>query len=141
VAENDISKVKLGDKASFAVGYMPDEDYHGEVIQIDQSPQTIQNIMSYGVVIGTLDLELWLKPSMTTVITVVVDRRDNVLRAPIRRSAIHPAALRLMVKTLPDVSSRLWVLRAGKPIVIPVQLGLDAPRPQRPHLARGPCHA
>jgi HlyD family secretion protein len=125
VGENDISDVKLGDKASFSVQSTPNEVYRGEVIQIGQSPQTIQNITTYDVVISAPNPRLSLQPGMAATITVMVDRRDNVLRAPDQALRYSPGGHKADPITQPDGSSRLWVLRAGKPTAIPAQLGLD----------------
>jgi HlyD family secretion protein len=82
VGENDIGKVKLGDKASFTVEPLSDQAFAGEVIQIGRLPQTIQNITTYELVISGPNPELSLEPGMTAEVTVTVDRGDNVLRTP-----------------------------------------------------------
>jgi HlyD family secretion protein len=125
VGENDISNLKPGNKASFNIESTPNEVYRGEVVQIGQSPQTIQNITTYDVVISAPNPGLSLQPGMAATITVMVDRRDNVLRAPDQALRYSPAGLKADPKTQPDGFSRLWVLRAGKPTAIPTQLGLD----------------
>jgi hypothetical protein len=98
VSEKDISNVKLGDKASFTVESMPNEVYHGEVVQIGQSPQTIQNITTYDVVISAPDLELWRKPGMATWSPLWSTGATTCCARQIRRSTIRPTGLRLMVK-------------------------------------------
>jgi HlyD family secretion protein len=67
---------------------------------------------------------------MTATIRIVVDRRDDVLRAPnlaLRYSPRDPAVPNgASGPTMPpDGRSQLWILRDGKPTAIPVQLGLD----------------
>jgi HlyD family secretion protein len=116
-----MSEIKVGDKASFTVESLPDQAFAGEVIQFGGLPQTIQNATTYDLVISAPNPELSLEPGMTAVITVTADRRDNVLRAPDQALRYLEADLRVP----PDGSSRLWILRAGKPTAIPVQLGLD----------------
>ena len=82
VSKNDIGEVKLGDKATFTVGSFPSRPFHGTVTQIGLSPQTIQNVVTYDVVITASNPDLLLEPGMTTTATIVVDRRDDSLRAP-----------------------------------------------------------
>ena len=125
VGENDISKVKVGDKASFTVESLSHQAFAGEVIQVGWLPHTIQNITTYDVVISASNPELSLEPGMATAITITVDRRDNVLRAPDQALRYSPGNLKADWGTPPDGSSRLWILRAGKPTAIPIQLGLD----------------
>ena len=60
----------------------------------------------------------------------MVDRRDDVLRAPIRALRYSPRDLAVPGGTggpraSPDGWSQLWILRDGKPTAITVHLGLD----------------
>jgi len=82
VSEKDIGEVKVGDKATFTVKSLPDHPFTGEVTQISQLPRTIENIVTYDVVISARNPDLLLEPGMAAAITIVVDRRDDVLRAP-----------------------------------------------------------
>jgi HlyD family secretion protein len=71
-----------------------------------------------------------LKPDMTATIRILVDRRDDVLRAPNQALRYSPRELAVTngagnPRTSPDGSSRLWILRHGKPSEITIQLGLD----------------
>jgi HlyD family secretion protein len=125
VAENERSKIKLGDKASFTVDFFSNETFAGEVIEIGQTQQTIQNVMTYDVVISAPNPNLLLKPGMNATVQVTVDRRDNVLRASNQALRYSPSGFEADSKALPDGSSRLWVLRDGKRTEIKVQLGLD----------------
>jgi HlyD family secretion protein len=60
----------------------------------------------------------------------VIDRRDDVLRAP--NQALHYSPRDLAVtsggaslRAPPDGLSQLWILRDGAPTAVPIQLGLD----------------
>lgn len=130
VREKDISEVKRGDKATFTVESFPNHPFTGEVTRISQSPRKIENIMTYDVVISAPNPDLLLEPGMATAITIVVDRRDDALRAPdqaMRYSPDRPAALRVGAgpRTPPDASSQVWILRDGKSTAVSVRLGLD----------------
>ena len=81
-SEKDISEVKPGDKASFTIEAYPNHRFAGEVTQVRPSPQTFENVASYDVVISAPNPNLLLKPGMMVTISIVVDRRDDVLRAP-----------------------------------------------------------
>jgi HlyD family secretion protein len=130
VGEKDIGEVKFGDKASFSVASFPNRPFAGEVIQIPQSPHTYQHVATYDVVISAPNPDLLLKPGMAATIKIVVDRRDDVLRAPNRALRYSPGDLAVPngsgePRASLDGWSQLWILRDGKPTVIPVQLGLD----------------
>ena len=126
VGENDIGKVKLGDKASFTVDAFPNRLFAGEVIKIGRSPPTIQSDTIFDAIISAVNPDLLLEPGMAVVIRIVVERRDEALRAPNQALRYSPDGLEAGPRTtLADGSSQLWVLRDGKLTAITVQLGLD----------------
>ena len=130
VRKNDIGEVNLGDKATFTVGPFANRLFAGEVTQIGPSPQTIENVVTYDVVITASNPDLLVQPGMTATIRIVVDRRDNVLRAPDQALRYSPAGhaapsdstgARTPLAGWPQV----WTLREGRPTAVPVQLGLQ----------------
>jgi heavy metal translocating P-type ATPase/RND family efflux transporter MFP subunit len=120
LSEQDAGEVALGDEALFSVASFPTHPFAGEVTQIPPSPQTYQHVAAYDVVIRAANPDLLLKPGMALTIRIVVDRRDDVLRAPSQALRYSPRDL-----AIPNSSPRLWILRDGKPTAITVQLGLD----------------
>ncbi|MFZ3327328.1 MAG: plasma-membrane proton-efflux P-type ATPase [Methylocella sp.] len=130
VSKNDIDEINLGDKATFTVESLPTRPFAGEVTQIGPSPQTIQNILVNDVVITASNPQLLLEPGMTTTIKIMVDRRDNILRAPDQALRYSPAGRAAPTgssgaKTPLDGSPQVWILREGRPTAVPVQLGLQ----------------
>jgi RND family efflux transporter MFP subunit len=75
VSENNIGKVKLGDKVSFTVESM-DHTFDGEVIQIRQSMRA--NAATSDVVISAPNPELLLKVGVKATVQIMVGRRDDV---------------------------------------------------------------
>lgn len=74
--------------------------------------------------------DLALKPGMTATTRIVVDRRDEVLRVPRQALRFVPSGTfgpRASRTTAPsgDLQSHVWILRAGKPVAVPVIAGLD----------------
>ena len=131
VGEDDIGEIKLGDKASFTVDSFADPSFAGEVMQIGTSPEAIQKVATYDVVITASNPELLLKPGMTATIKIVVDRRDDVLRAPDQALRYSPAGRAAASgssggRTPLDGWPQVWILREGRPTAVPVQLGLHA---------------
>ena len=129
VGEKDIGEVKLGDKATFAVASLPNRHFAGEVTQIRQSPETFEHVATYDVVINVSNPDLLLEPGMTAAASIVVGRRDDVLRVPDRALRFSPESAPVTgaagPSTLPGGWSRLWILRDGKASAIMVQPGLD----------------
>jgi HlyD family secretion protein len=96
VTEKEIGEIKLGDKASFTVDAFPNRPFAGEVIQISPSPQSIQNVVTYDVVISAPNPDLLLKPGIRARVRIVVDRRDDVLRAPDQALRYSPAVSKVI---------------------------------------------
>ena len=82
VDEADIGKIKVGQNVTFTVDAYPDTPFNGEVKQIRLQPQTVQNVVSYGVIIAVPNPDLKLMPGMTANLTVTVMRKENVLIIP-----------------------------------------------------------
>ncbi len=121
VSESDIGGMKEGDKAYFAVDAFPKRTFSGTVSQVRQSPQTVQNVVTYDIVVSVDNTDLALKPGMTAATRIVIDEHEDVLRVPSQALRYVPADLRGKPAEQPQV----WVLREGKPVAVPVTTGLD----------------
>ncbi|HEX2116499.1 MAG TPA: efflux RND transporter periplasmic adaptor subunit [Alphaproteobacteria bacterium] len=82
VDEGDIGRVQAGQDVTFTVTAFPGTTFRGEVMQVRLGPQTIQNVVTYTVVIAADNPDLRLLPGMTATVRIVSDRRDDVLRVP-----------------------------------------------------------
>ena len=82
IDEADIGRVKEGQEATFTVDAFAERTFTGRVSQIRLSPQTVQNVVTYPVLLDVSNPELRLRPGMTANVLVPVDRRDDVLRVP-----------------------------------------------------------
>ena len=82
VSESDIGGLKEGDKGYFTVDAFPKRTFEGTVTQVRQSPQNIQNVVTYDVVVSVDNTDLALKPGMTAASRIVTDERNDVLRVP-----------------------------------------------------------
>ena len=71
--EKVIGEVKPGDKATFTAEAFPNRAFTGEVTQIRPSPQTVQNVATYDVVISAPNPDLLLEPGMTATIRIVIE--------------------------------------------------------------------
>ena len=133
VSESDIGGIKVGNKATFTVEAFPNHVFEGDVTQVRQAPQTVQNVVTYDVVISVPNRELLLKPGMTATVHIIVDRRDNVVRVPDQAVRYTPGGLSAVTgggagAAMPNragASTQVWVLRDGRPAAVPITIGLD----------------
>ncbi|MSU58867.1 MAG: efflux RND transporter periplasmic adaptor subunit [Pedosphaera sp.] len=82
VSEADVGGVEINQDADFTVDAFPYRTFHGKVIQVRNAPTTVQNVVTYDVVIEVANPDLKLKPGMTANVSIVVARRENVLKIP-----------------------------------------------------------
>ncbi|HEY0783680.1 MAG TPA: efflux RND transporter periplasmic adaptor subunit, partial [Thermoanaerobaculia bacterium] len=82
VTEADIGKIQVGMQATFTVDAYPTEKFVGTVRQVRNSPQTVQNVVTYDAVVDVKNPDLKLKPGMTANCTFVYAQRDEALRVP-----------------------------------------------------------
>jgi HlyD family secretion protein len=82
IDEADVGRVSVGQEAKFSVDAFPDQPFRGAVSQIRLSPQTVQNVVTYPVMLDVANPDLKLKPGMTANVQVPVEVRKDVLRVP-----------------------------------------------------------
>ncbi|MGA9405486.1 MAG: efflux RND transporter periplasmic adaptor subunit [Bacteroidota bacterium] len=82
VDEADIGGVRDGQEVLFTVDAYPDQTFHGTVTQIRLMPVTVQNVITYTVIIDVPNPELKLMPGMTATITILVTKKESVLKIP-----------------------------------------------------------
>ena len=58
VSESDIGNLKEGNAATFTVDAFPKRTFHGVVSQVRQSPQTVQNVVTFDVVVSVDNSDL-----------------------------------------------------------------------------------
>ncbi len=80
VSESDIGGITEGKPATFVVDAYPNQVFKGAVKQVRNAPITVQNVVTYNVVIGVDNTDLRLRPGMTANVSIIVARRENVLR-------------------------------------------------------------
>jgi HlyD family secretion protein len=80
VDEADIGKVALNQDVEFTVDAYPDSPFRGTVSQVRIAPQTVQNVVTYDVVIKVDNEEFRLKPGMTANVSIIVATKSGVLR-------------------------------------------------------------
>ena len=82
IDEADVGRLRVGMPVTFAVDAFPRRSFSGEIRQIRKSPQTVQNVVSYTVVISASNADLALLPGMTANVRVQVESRASALKVP-----------------------------------------------------------
>ncbi|MFO0294129.1 MAG: efflux RND transporter periplasmic adaptor subunit [Rhodospirillales bacterium] len=82
VDEADVGRVRPGQEAQFTVPAHPAAQFRGEVLMTRLGAQTIQNVVTYVVVISAENRDQRLMPGMTATVRLITDRRDDALRVP-----------------------------------------------------------
>jgi HlyD family secretion protein len=87
VGEPDIGNVKPGDPVTFSVLAHPNTNFHGTVAQVRINPQTLNNVVTYDVVVYAPNAGGQLLPGMTANATIDVASASNALTVPL--AAVH----------------------------------------------------
>jgi HlyD family secretion protein len=152
IDEADIGQVKIGQNARFTVDAYPERYFTGTVSQVRLQPTTVQNVVTYTVMIDVDNPDLALMPGMTANITLAVQQAHDVLKVPLaalkftpqgfagktgtgtRRAGGSDSAARMARR--PDSAnakdmvrkkdrSRIFILEGNKPKMVPVKIGLS----------------
>ena len=99
VDEADIGKLSDEANVQFTVDAYPNDVFRGKISEIRLEPQTVQNVVTYSVIIGVANPEMKLRPGMTANLTITVDSKNNVLAVP-------NAAFRFMLDGAAGASSQ-----------------------------------
>ncbi|MDR3404837.1 MAG: efflux RND transporter periplasmic adaptor subunit [Chthoniobacter sp.] len=82
VAEADVGNIEVGQDVDFTVDAFPYRTFHGKVVQNRNAATTVQNVVTYDVVISVSNTDLKLKPGMTATVQVIISKKDDVLKIP-----------------------------------------------------------
>lgn len=82
IDESDISRIKVDQSVTFTVDAFPSRTFDGRVRQIRKAAQSVQNVVTYTVVVATANPGLLLVPGMTANVRIVSDARAGVLKVP-----------------------------------------------------------
>ena len=93
IDEADIGQIQPGQLATFNVDAFLGREFKGTIRQIRKKPQTVQNVVTYTVVIAAENSDLKLLPGMTANVQVHISNRENVLKLPNRSLRFQPPGL------------------------------------------------
>jgi HlyD family secretion protein len=121
VDESDISKIALGQHATFTVDSFPGREFKAKVTQIRKAPQVLQNVVTYTVVLGVANDDYTLFPGMTVVSRIVTEAPPSSLSVPMAALGYKPSFERLGAAVAPTQTGPVvWALRQGA--LAPVQI-------------------
>jgi HlyD family secretion protein len=90
IDEADVGRVRAGQDVTFHVDAYPNDTFTGRVDQVRLQPITVQNVVTYNTLIAVDNPGGRLMPGMTATVSVIVQRRDNVLRLPAAALRFRP---------------------------------------------------
>lgn len=133
IPEADIGKLKVGQPVTFTVDAHEDT-FTGAVSQIRLSSATIQNVVTYPVIVRAPNPALKLFPGMTATITCETDRHSDVMKVPNAALRFKPSTESRDVSPMTSGSRKssrrpvqqVWRLKDGKNRLepIPVETGI-----------------
>lgn len=122
VAEADIGKIQVGQPVEYTLDGYPDSIFKGTVKQIRIAPTTVQNVVTYDVVISVDNKDMKLKPGMTANVSVITAQKKGIY-------AVSNEALRFTPDKSDDApkykEQGVWVLENKKPKRITIKTGLS----------------
>jgi HlyD family secretion protein len=92
VSEADIGRVREKQRATFSVDAYPGRAFTASVLQVRNSPQSVENVVTYDVVLEFDNDELLLKPGMTANVSIVTAEEQDVLKVPTAALRFQPHA-------------------------------------------------
>jgi HlyD family secretion protein len=82
VDEADIGTISAAQGVEFTVDAYPSDVFPAQIAEIRLSPQTVQNVVTYSVILTIENTERKLRPGMTANISMTVDERAKVVKIP-----------------------------------------------------------
>jgi HlyD family secretion protein len=140
VDEADIGKILVGQPVQFSVDAYPDTTFNGKVSEIRNAPTTVQNVVTYIVVIKVDNPELKLKPGMTANVSIITAIQAGALKIPNAALRFKWTAEKAADKgntggqakgadavkdSAPRKTQGLWILDNDKPRRVQVTVGIS----------------
>jgi HlyD family secretion protein len=148
VSEADIGRLAVGQESTFTVDAYPERTFRGKISEIRNAPLTIQNVVTYDVVIQVENKDLRLKPGMTANVSILVAHKEGILKVSNAALRFRPESVKggeVGAKSKGELSKgqglsggsrstqgegkltgRVWVLSPeGKPKAVPIVIGIS----------------
>ena len=112
LSEVDVARVKVGLEAEVLFDAMPERTFKGRVVEVASTGTSTQGVVNFPVTISLDEVDPAIRPGMTANVTIVAEKRDNVLLVPSR--AVQVVGGQSLVR----------VLYEGQVIEVPIEVGL-----------------
>jgi len=123
IDEADIGRIHLDQPVTFTVDAYPEITFNGKVSEIRNAPTTVQNVVTYDVMVNVDNPELKLKPGMTTNVSIIIDDKKGILRVP--NAALRVKLMDKELTTRAPKGAGVWILDNKKPKRIPLTIGIS----------------
>lgn len=135
-AEADVGLIRVGQPASFRVDAYPNRNFHGIVRQVRLNPTTLQNVVTYDVVVSVDNPDQVLMPGMTAYVSITVAQREKTLLVPNAALRFRPSDAQARTdsgKPKGDGSKgkgdatpmgTVYVLENGQPKLVRIPIGI-----------------
>ncbi|HET8730398.1 MAG TPA: efflux RND transporter periplasmic adaptor subunit [Moraxellaceae bacterium] len=146
VDEADVGQVKVGQQATFTVDAWPGRVFHAVITRVGYGSQTKEGVVSYLSVLKVDNDDLSLRPGMTGTAEITTLTRDKALLVPNAALRFTPPDVAApgkknrgsvlgtlmprpsmggnrQVRKKDGTGPRVWVLRDGVPVAVPVTTG------------------
>jgi HlyD family secretion protein len=128
VDEADIGQIQMGQEVFFSVDAYPDVVFNGVVQQLRMQPITLNNVVSYAVMIDAPNDELMLLPGMNANISIIVQKSSGIIKIPV--SALNfspPQSSQVGLDSILVMKERDSLLNFGKSLVFISNKGVLVP--------------
>ncbi len=123
VDEADIGKIQVDLPVEFLVDAYPETNFIGRVSEIRNAPTTVQNVVTYDVVVKVDNPDLKLKPGMTANVSVILADKKGILRVPNAAFRFRPSEKEK--EPADQKGPAVWVLENRKSKRIKVTTGIS----------------
>lgn len=121
VSEADIGLIKVGQEVDYTLDGYPDTTFKGKITQVRISPTTVQNVVTYTVIVSVDNPDGILKPGMSANVSIVVNKKENIL-------CVLPEAFKFTPIEVTGgkrfKEQGVWVMKNGKPLRVEAQSGI-----------------
>ena len=84
ISEVDIANVKVDQPVNMTFDAVPGKTYNGKVIKVAMFGTSTQGLVQFGVTLQFTDADASVKPGMTAAVSIITQRKPNVLIVPNR---------------------------------------------------------
>jgi HlyD family secretion protein len=147
IDEADVGTVREGQAATFTVDAYPEHSFPATITQLRYAPETVDGVVTYEAVLQVDNSQSLLRPGMTATAEIVVETVEEAVLVPNQALRFEPPNRNeesskksgsILTAILPrrggpqrerpastqSGGERVWTLRDGRPIALPISTGV-----------------